>query len=186
MSQQAVKGTATSTPCHARSQVLCRSQSWWINWSSLQSLKSCEYLYNSTLSFCEGHRLHDKTRVCKHSVTGSCARVCRGKLPTNMPSLLQPPAIFVSVVHLSRSFTDIAFVDFQDPRRDWATNGIISAEDYKQVLGRQPQSLNDFKYSCDRLAVAGQLPMNYTTCEAKRRAFGSSLKVIRWAELCWP
>lgn len=78
-----------------------------------------------------------------------------------------------------RSFTDIAFVDFQDPRRDWATNGIVSAEEYKKLLGRQPQSLNDFKYSCSRLAAAGQLPMNYTTCEMKRQTFGRSLKVIR-------
>lgn len=78
-----------------------------------------------------------------------------------------------------RSFTDIAFVDFTDTSRDWATNGIVSAAEYAALLGRPPQSLNDFKYSCTRLLAAGKLPMTEAECEQRRKAFGQSLKVIR-------
>jgi hypothetical protein len=78
-----------------------------------------------------------------------------------------------------RSFTDIAFVDFNDTRRDWATNGIVSAVEYAKVLGRHPQSLNDFKYSCRRLSAAGKLPMSELECEQRRVAFGQSMKIIR-------
>jgi hypothetical protein len=78
-----------------------------------------------------------------------------------------------------RSFTDIAFVDFTDTSRDWATNGVVSAVEYARLLGRQPQSLNDFKHSCARLLAAGQLPMSEAECEQRREAFGRSLKIIR-------
>jgi hypothetical protein len=87
-----------------------------------------------------------------------------------------------------RSFTDIAFIDFLDTSRDWLSNGIISAAAYAQRLGRSPQSLNDFKASCTRLAAAGQLPMPFQLCEDKRKLFGESIKIIRcatqWLHVC--
>lgn len=91
---------------------------------------------------------------------------------------------------LRRSFTDIAFIDFQDVSQDWSTNGIIDAGVYAERLGKPVQSLNDFKYSCNRLGLAGKLPMPFQDCEARRQMFGNSIKVIRYVneyeQLCSP
>jgi hypothetical protein len=78
-----------------------------------------------------------------------------------------------------RSFTDIAFIDYQDNSTDWLSNGIVSAKAYEARLGRPPQSLNDFAMSCERLLMAQKLPMPLSTCEAKRQQFGQSMRVIR-------
>lgn len=86
-----------------------------------------------------------------------------------------------------RSFTDIAFMDFLDTRRGAfhraGTDYMLTAAEYTQDMlttyGRPPQSLNDFKDSCVRLAAAGQLPMSLAECEAKRVKFGQAVRIIR-------
>lgn len=81
---------------------------------------------------------------------------------------------------ICRSFTDIAFVDFQDQRNDWGSNGIVSSKQYGESLGRRPQSLNDFTKSCQRLRDADRLfNMSLIECEAKRQSFVRSLKIVR-------
>lgn len=81
--------------------------------------------------------------------------------------------------NVCRSFTDIAFIDFQDNSKDWLSNGIIDAQVYTERLGHLPQSLNDFKMSCSRLAENGQLPMPFADCEARRQKFGNTLRIMR-------
>jgi hypothetical protein len=78
-----------------------------------------------------------------------------------------------------RSFTDIAFIDFNDTSQDWRYNNITDASVYAQRLGRPPQSLNDFSKSCSRLLSAGKLPMTWDDCEQRRKKFGASMRVIR-------
>ena len=79
-----------------------------------------------------------------------------------------------------RSFTDFAFVDFEEQRKDWKTNSILTAKQYAQVLGRRPQSLNDYKYSCARLQQRNKLHnMTFEACEQRRLQFANSMKTIR-------
>lgn len=78
------------------------------------------------------------------------------------------------------SFSDVAFVDFQEWRTDWKTNKILSASAYMEALKRRPQSLNDFNKSCVRLHAQDRLHnMTLLECNQKLARFAASLKIIR-------
>ena len=66
-----------------------------------------------------------------------------------------------------RSFTDFAFVDFEEQRKDWKTNSILTAKQYAQV-------------SCARLQQRNKLHnMTFEACEQRRLQFANSMKTIR-------
>jgi hypothetical protein len=71
-------------------------------------------------------------------------------------------------------------VDFNEERKDWKRNGILTAKQYRKSLQRNPQSLNDFKHSCIRLQSANKLHgMTFSECEYRRAQFGNSMREIR-------
>lgn len=103
-------------------------------------------------------------------------------MPCTFPSLpvarMIDELIFLTEIS-ELSFTDIAFVDFEDTRNKWPNN-LTSSKEYRHLLGRQPQSLNDFSLSCTRLQSADRLyNMTLNECELKRLEFSNSIKTIR-------
>jgi hypothetical protein len=104
-------------------------------------------------------------------------------MPCTFPSLpiakLVDELVFLTELE-EFSFTDFAFIDFLDTRRDWKQNGILTSQQYTASLGRNPQSLNDFKNSCFRLEMLDKLHnMTLQQCESRRAQFASSMKVFR-------